>query len=214
VTIGGVKQGMFIRSKSLNNPVLLYVHGGPAFPNYFLIDKYKPELEDNFTVCYWEQRGGGLSYSSEVSIESMNFSQLANDAIEVTNYLRERFYKDKIYIIAHSGGTPIALLAVHKAPELYSAYIAMAQITNQKESEKLVYKYMLDAYSQNGNKKAISELNKYKVLSSDTNVLPFFNSVIRDKSMHELGIGTMHQMKSIFWICKMIVVRFTYGTNL
>lgn len=64
VTIGGVKQGMFIRSKNLNNPVLLYVHGGPAFPNYFLIDKYKPELEDNFTVCYWEQRGGGLSYSS------------------------------------------------------------------------------------------------------------------------------------------------------
>lgn len=129
----------------------------------------------------------------------MNFSQLANDAIEVTNYLRERFYKDKIYIIAHSGGTPIALLAVHKAPELYSAYIAMAQITNQKESEKLAYKYMLDVYSQNGNKKAISELNKYNVLSSDTNVLPYYKSLIRDKSMHELGIGTMHQMKSIFW---------------
>ena len=117
--------------------------------------------------------------------------------------------KDKVYIFAHSGGTPIALLAVHKAPELYSAYIAMAQITNQKESEKIAYKYMLDEYSRKGNKKAVNDLYQYNVLKSDSNIVPFFKSVIRDKSMHELGIGTMHQMNSIFydifvpvWTCK------------
>ena len=82
--IGGVRQGMFIKSKNTENPVLLYVHGGPAFPNYFLIDKYKPGLEDFFTVCYWEQRGGGLSLNPEVSVQSMNFEQLSNDALEVT----------------------------------------------------------------------------------------------------------------------------------
>lgn len=49
--IGGIRQGMFIRGKNINNPVLLYVHGGHAFPNYFLIEKYAPGLEDNFTVC-------------------------------------------------------------------------------------------------------------------------------------------------------------------
>ncbi|MGE5499362.1 MAG: hypothetical protein ACM3Q2_14875, partial [Syntrophothermus sp.] len=31
VTVGGIKQGMFIRGRNINNPVLLYVHGGPAF---------------------------------------------------------------------------------------------------------------------------------------------------------------------------------------
>jgi pimeloyl-ACP methyl ester carboxylesterase len=66
VTIGGVKQGMFIRSKHIENPVLLFLHGGPGFPNYFLFEKFKPGLEDYFTVCYWEQRGGGLSYSPEI----------------------------------------------------------------------------------------------------------------------------------------------------
>ncbi|MCX7747226.1 MAG: alpha/beta hydrolase, partial [Clostridia bacterium] len=60
--IGGVKQGMFIRSKNIKNPVLLFVHGGPCFSEYFLVDKYPTGLEDSFTVCYWEQRGGGLSY--------------------------------------------------------------------------------------------------------------------------------------------------------
>jgi hypothetical protein len=52
VTIGDIRQGMFIKGQDTNNPVLLYVHGGPAFPNYFLFDKYKPWLAKHFTVCY------------------------------------------------------------------------------------------------------------------------------------------------------------------
>lgn len=199
VPIGGVRQGMFIRSKNVDNPVLLYVHGGPAFPNYFLVDKYDPGLEDFFTVCYWEQRGGGLSYSPEVTPQSMNLDQLASDAIEVTNYLRKRFGKEKIFMIAHSGGTSLALLAASRNPELFEAYIAMAQITNQKESEKIAYRYMLDQYARLGNKKRIKELEAYRILESDANIAPFFKSKVRDQSMHELGIGTMHEMKSIFW---------------
>jgi pimeloyl-ACP methyl ester carboxylesterase len=174
VDIGGVKQGMFIKGKNIKNPVLLYIHGGPAFPNYFLIDKFNPGLEDIFTVCYWEQRGGGLSYSSDVTLESMTFEQLSSDAIEVTNYLRKRFGKDKIFMMAHSGGTPIALMAAAKAPQLYSAYIGMAQITHQAESEKIAYNYLMDQYSSAGNKKALEELKKYPVLESDSYIAPFY----------------------------------------
>ena len=46
VNTGCIKQEMFIKSKNINNPVLLYVHGGPAFPNYFLIDKFKYDLQN------------------------------------------------------------------------------------------------------------------------------------------------------------------------
>jgi pimeloyl-ACP methyl ester carboxylesterase len=207
--IGGVRQGMFIRSRNIKNPVLLYVHGGPAFPNYFLIDKYAPRLEDNFTVCYWEQRGGGLSYSPDVTLESMNFERLASDAIEVTNYLRERFNKGKIYMLAHSGGTPFAIMAAAKAPQLYFAYIGMAQISNQAESEKLAYRYIADQYEAKGNMKAMAELKKYPVSDSSNYFVPFYKSLIRDKSMHELGIGTMRNMRSVIkgvfipvWTCK------------
>jgi pimeloyl-ACP methyl ester carboxylesterase len=199
IEIGGVKQGMFIRSKNIHNPVLLYVHGGPAFPNYFLFDKFKPGLEDYFTVCYWEQRGGGLSYTPEITLESMNFNQLASDAVDVTNYLRQRFDKDKIYIMAHSGGTPIALLAVSSHPELFEAYIGMGQITHQIVSEKMAYSYMLAQYLANGDQKAWNQLKKYPVLEADSNILPYYKSAIRDKDMHDLGIGTMHHMKSVFW---------------
>jgi pimeloyl-ACP methyl ester carboxylesterase len=199
VKIGGVNQGMFLKSKNINNPILLYVHGGPAFPNCFLIDKFKPELENYFTVCYWEQRGDGLSYTRDVTLESMNFKQRASDAIEVTNYLRQRFGKEKIYIMAHSGGTPIALLAMQRKPTLYNAYIGKGQMTNQAESEKMAYKYMLAKYTEAGNQKRMKGLKKYPVLASDSNIITYYKSGIRDEYMHELGIGTMHKMKSVFW---------------
>jgi pimeloyl-ACP methyl ester carboxylesterase len=212
--VGGVKQGMFIKGIDEANPVLLFVHGGPSFSEYFLVDKYPTGLEKYFTVCYWEERGGGLSYSPQVSLESMTLEQLASDAIEVTNYLRERFKKEKIYILAHSGGTAFAIRAVQKFPELFHSYIGVSQITRQAESEKLAYTFMTGQFSNQGNLKRVAEFKKYPVLENDSLLLPFFNSVLRDKSMHELGIGTMHNMRSIMtgvffpvWACRAYTLR-------
>lgn len=209
MTIGGVRQGMFIRGTDVKNPVLLYVHGGPSFSEYFLVDKYPTGLENYFTVCYWEERGGGLSWSRHVTQESMTLEQLASDALEVTNYLRDRFKKEKIYLLAHSGGSAFAIQAAAGHPQLFHAYIGVSQITRQAESEKLNYKYMLDRYSSAGNIKMVAELAKYPIPEDDKFILPFFNSVLRDKSMHPLGIGTMHDMKSIMtgvfypvWACR------------
>ncbi len=65
VEINGVKEGMIIRGKDLNNPVLLYVHGG--MPDTFLNQRYPTDLEEYFTVAWWDQRGAGLSYSPDLN---------------------------------------------------------------------------------------------------------------------------------------------------
>jgi pimeloyl-ACP methyl ester carboxylesterase len=204
---------MFIRGKDLNNPVLLYVHGGPSFSEYFLVEKYPSGLENNFTVCYWEERGGGISYPG-VTIESMTLEQLASDVIEVTEYLRSRFKKEKIYLMAHSGGTAFAIRAAVNFPQLFYSYTGVSQITSQKESEKLAYKYILDYYQAEGNQAMVAELKKFPVLGDNSFILPFFNSVLRDKTMHALGIGTMHDMRSILtgvffpvWTCRAYTLR-------
>lgn len=218
VPIGGVQQGMFIRSKDTGNPVLLFVHGGPGFPNYFLFEKFNPSLEDFFTVCYWEQRGSGLSYTPGVTIESMTLQQLASDAIGVTNYLRQRFGKEKIYIMGWSGGTTIALPAVAQAPELFHAYIAMGQLTRQPESERIAYDYMLKHYDEQNNKRSVKALLKYNQLETESDLVAFYNSGTRDNLMHELGIGTMRSMTSVFkhiflpvWTCRAYIPREKYN---
>ncbi len=197
INIGGAEQGMFIKGKNVNNPVVLFLHGGPGMPEYFLSEKYPTGLEDAFTVCYWEQRGTGLSYNPEISPESISTEQLVSDAIEVTNYLRERFGQNKVYLMAHSWGSYIGIQAAAKAPELYHAYIGIGQISQMAESERLAYRYMLEQYKAAENEAMVKRLQDYPVLESDTAVRSFFVSMLRDETMHELGIGTMHDMKSV-----------------
>jgi pimeloyl-ACP methyl ester carboxylesterase len=70
VEINGMEQGLFIKSRNIHNPVLLFVHGGPGMPEYWLTQRHPTGLEDHFTVVWWEQRGAGLSYSPNLPPES------------------------------------------------------------------------------------------------------------------------------------------------
>jgi pimeloyl-ACP methyl ester carboxylesterase len=191
VTINGVEQGMFIKSKDTGNPVLLYLHGG--MPDYFLTNKYPTGLEDYFTVVWWEQRGSGMSYRAD--IPPVTVEQLISDTLEVTQYLRHRFGKDKIYLMGHSGGTFIGIQAAARAPQLYEAYIGVAQMSNQLKSEKLAYDYMLQQFKANGNTTMVRKLEAAPVTM--TNGTPDAYRAVRDEAMHSLGIGTTHGMRSI-----------------
>lgn len=197
VKINGVDQGMFIRSKDVTNPVLLFVHGGPGMPEFFLTEKYPPILEEYFTVCWWEQRGAGLSYDSRIKPETITTEQLISDTLEVTSYLSERFGQNKIYLMGRSWGTFIGIQAAERAPELYHAYIGIAQISNQIESEKLAYEYMLEHYKAMNNSKMIRKLENYSVSESEAALNSYLKSFLRDEAMHDLGIGTMRNMKSV-----------------
>jgi pimeloyl-ACP methyl ester carboxylesterase len=193
VKINGLEQGMFIKGKSTRNPVLLYLHGG--MPDYFLTEHYPTGLDEDFTVVWWEQRGSGLSYSADIPPESVNPEQLVLDTVAVTNYLRRRFNREKIYLMGHSGGTFIGIQAAARAPELYLAYIGVAQMSNQLESERLAYKYMLQRFKDDGNTTMARRLEEAPI--GDTVPLPNPYLKVRDVAMHELGVGTTHDMKSI-----------------
>lgn len=193
VNINGAEQGMFIRSKDTTQPVLLYLHGG--MPDYFLTQKYPTGLEDYFTVVWWEQRGSGISYSADIPPETMTLEQMISDTLDVTNYLRHRFSKEKIYLMGHSGGTFIGIQAAAQAPELYYAYIGVAQMSNQLKSERLAYEYMLEQFKKNGNEEMVRKLEEAPVTMTDGT--PDAYLALRDEAMHRLGIGTTHDMNSV-----------------
>jgi pimeloyl-ACP methyl ester carboxylesterase len=195
VEINGVKMGMIIKSKNTSNPVLLFVHGGPGMPEYPLTETYPTGLEEYFTVVWWNQRGAGLSYSSDISSKTMTTEQFVSDTIKVTNYLRERFRQDKIYLMGHSWGSYIGIQAAEKSPELYHAYIGVGQISNLMESEKIAYEYMLNYYKVTGDEKTVKKLEAIPI--ETFYYLPDAYNKIRDNVMHRAGIGTTHKMKSV-----------------
>ena len=193
VSINGVGQGMFIKGKDSSNPVLLYLHGG--MPDYVHTQDYPTGLDEYFTVVWWEQRGSGLSYSPGIPPESVNPDQLVSDTLSVTNYLRKRFGQQKVYLMGHSGGTFIGIQAAARAPALYRAYIGVAQMSHQLESENLAYAFMLRRFKDEGNAKMVRTLEEGPV--TDAVPLPDSYLSVRDSAMHSLGIGTTHDMRSV-----------------
>jgi pimeloyl-ACP methyl ester carboxylesterase len=193
LTINGVRQGMFIKGKDVRNPVLLYLHGG--MPDYFLTQKYPTGLDEYFTVVWWEQRGSGMSYSSNIPRETMTVEQLIADTKELTMYLRRRFGKEKIYLMGHSGGTFFGIQAAARMPEFYHAYIGVAQMSFQLQSEKLAYDYMLRRFREGGNTDMVRKLEEAPVtMTAD---VPKAYAGVRDEAMHSFGIGTTHDMNSV-----------------
>jgi pimeloyl-ACP methyl ester carboxylesterase len=191
VPINGVSQGMIIESKDSSNPVLLYLHGGT--PEYFLSKRYPTGLEDLFTVVWWEQRGAGLSYTPRMPTESLICEQFVADTLAVADYLRGRFQTDRIYLMAHSGGTFFGIQAAARAPERFHAYIGVAQITSQLKSEWLAYTYMLERFKELGREPDIvRKLAAAPVSLADG--IPAGYLRIRDTAMHRLGVGTMRTM--------------------
>ena len=193
ININGVEQGMFIKSIDSTKPVLLFLHGG--MPVYFLTKQYPTGLEDIFTVVWWEQRGFGLSYNPKNPSGSVTLDQMISDTKEVTNYLRKRFEKEKIYLMGHSGGTFIGINVAAQAPELYHAYIGVAQMSNQLESERLAYEYIVEQYKVKGNHKMLRKLESAPVTISDG--IPDSYLLLRDEAMHSNGVGTTRDMSSI-----------------
>jgi pimeloyl-ACP methyl ester carboxylesterase len=211
VNINGVQQGMFIESQDAANPVLLVLHGGPGMPDHFLTARYPTGLGQLFTVVWWEQRGTGLSYSSDIPPDSMTVDQFVSDTLVVTRYLRSRFQKQQIFLLGHSWGSFIGIQAAAYESELYGAYIGIAQMSHQLESEILAYEFMLERFKQQGETKMVQRLERAPVTPEGGTPKEYL--ALRDKAMHTLGIGTTHEMKSVIigiFIPSLLVREYTF----
>ncbi len=195
VMINGVRQGMIIQSTDTAHPVLLFLHGGPGMPEFFLNTTHPSGLEQDFTVVWWEQRGAGLSFSPDIPPDSMTVAQLIADAIAVTHYLRQRFGKNRIVLLGHSWGSFLGIQVAAEAPELFHAYVGMGQVSYLLRSEVVAHRAMLDQYRARRDASMVRRLLAAPVSMTD-GLSPAYLR-LRDRAMHGLGCGTTRDMRSV-----------------
>jgi pimeloyl-ACP methyl ester carboxylesterase len=199
IEIGGIRQGFFIRSENPENPVILFLHGGPGSPQMPVFLPYEgfERLEKYFTVVYWEQRGAGMSFSTSIDPATMTVEQMVEDTRQMTEYLQCRFNQEKIFLMGHSWGSFLGIKTIEKYPENYWAYIGIGQVTNQLKSEKLAYDYMLQHAMKISDKSAIRNLQKFDRDASD---FPNFDYImgVRTSLMNKYGIGVTREKISMF----------------
>ncbi len=193
----GTRLGLILLSDKTENPVLLVCGGGPGIPQYLMESLYPSVLPEYFTVCYFDYRGTGLSFDGSTDPDGMTTDRFIDDVLQVTNYLKDRFNQNKIYIMGHSFGTYIALNTVAQHPENYIAYLAMSQNCNQQQSELIAYDYMRKCYEEQGKSSMVAKFDEYKIRESEEDYRKYTNSSLRDKAMHSLGVGTTSDMDNV-----------------
>ncbi|MFC1724157.1 alpha/beta fold hydrolase [candidate division KSB1 bacterium] len=160
VNLNGFEQNILIRSENINNPVLLFLHGGISTVAMPLSRNYENELVKHFTLVHWDRKGAGKSYRAGITEASMSIDSQVKDAVKLTEYLIKRFNTGKIYLLGLSFGSTIGLKAVHDNPDYYFAYIGVGQIVNAKRAEEISYDFTFEKALTESNRNAVKALEE------------------------------------------------------
>lgn len=158
VSLNGLDQWVKLRGHDVDNPVLLFLHGGPGMPELPVSHLSDLELEKHFTVVHWDQRAAGKTRRQGFDEADLRVPVFVDDALALVGHLQARFNKDKIYLVGHSWGTMMGTLAVRDHPELFHAYVGMGQLTNLTDNEVVGLEYVRRRAREEGNAKALAEL--------------------------------------------------------
>ena len=157
VTLNRRKEWISIRGNNQDNPVLLFLAGGPGGSQMAAVRHDLSELEKHFVVVNWDQPGAGKSYSA-INPMDITVDTYIEDGYELTKYLCETFNQEKIYIIGESWGSALGIFLIDKAPELYHAFIGTGQMIAFVETEIIDYELALEIARENGDTEKIRRL--------------------------------------------------------
>lgn len=158
VSVGGKDLALMIRGESVDNPVLLFLAGGPGGTELGAMRRHGGALEEDFVVATLDQRGTGKSYDALDPTSSLTVAGAVTDVIDVTNYLREKFHQDKIYLVGNSWGTILGVLAAQEHPELYRAFIGTGQMVSPLATDLVFYRDTLAWARRTGKGALVDEL--------------------------------------------------------
>jgi len=204
VTINDSVQWLLIRGFDFSKPVLLYIQAGPGLPMIPEADAMERihNLEKDFIVVYWDQRGCGKSFSKDIKNCTVTLQQMRDDTLECTRYLLSRFQRQKIIMAGFSIGGSLAMMAANKNPEYYSSVVAVGADLLMSETNRSAMEFAMSHASFKRNKKAIKELNSLadkpiltpRQFQLRAKWLTDFGGIHRKSTYNKLVFATMKNM--------------------
>lgn len=162
VILGDIKQYIAIEGENVDNPICLFLHGGPGLSlPYGISSRHQMEtINSHCTVVYWDQRGAGKTYSTNPSEVSFSYEQVEADAKALISYLRSEFEVDKLYLIGYSWGSVLGMRLVHAIPDQLYAYFGLSQVVYPLQSEQDLYEWLLNEFKSIGQTQSVLALKQ------------------------------------------------------
>ena len=200
--IGGVDHWISIRGQDRANPVILFVHGGPATPTMPSLWQFQRPLEEYFTLVNYDQRGAGKTWRedhSDAVAGTIRIRTYVDDLVAIAEHVRDRMGKRKLVLMAHSWGTIPAMRAALAHPDLFHAYVGIGQVINVRDSERISIEYGLAQAKERGNGDAVREIESIMPYPGDRPITRERIVVARKWPQHYGGMAAFRDEKNLWF---------------
>ncbi len=198
LTLGGQEQYVLMRGMNTEHPFIIYLHGGPSFPDTYATYGFTDYLIDRCTVVAWDQRGCGRTYfhnlDNDPKNETASFDQALKDLDELVDYAMGRFGQDKVILLGHS--TILGSVYVKAHPKKISAYIGAAQVVSLEKTD--IYSYE-DALSRakEADDDTVALKNAYEAFQTDGGIVNMMNLRHLTAPYHPVAVSDKAAMMTI-----------------
>jgi len=135
VTLGDIEQVIHVRGRDANNPVIIWLHGGPGWSDAYELAHWQYPMEHDYTFIRWDQRGSGRTYLHNPDAP-LSLDILIADVADLVDYAIARFGRP-VYIVGDSWGTVLGITYASRHPEKIAGFVGVAQVIDDLESTKI-----------------------------------------------------------------------------
>ncbi len=157
--VGGIEHYLLHYQSKPEDPVLLFIHGGPGQTESFIAYVVEEYVQRDYNIVYYDQRGAGKTWLKNKKCRP-DTETLKRDLLEIVLYLKKKYGKDKIGILGHSWGSVLGSMFALEHPEHTLCYIGCGQVIEIMENERIGYAILKAAIEKSGNKKDRRKLEK------------------------------------------------------
>jgi pimeloyl-ACP methyl ester carboxylesterase len=173
---------------------------------------FQRPIEEYFTVINYDQRASGKTYLANDTTglgKTIHIEQYVTDAIELTQFVKEKYKKRKVILMGHSWGTIVSMKAVLKRPDLFYAYVGMGQIINTRENERLSFNYGVEQATRLKNDIALKELQSIAPYPGDKPITRERIIIARKWPQYFGGLSAYRNNSSYFFRAPLLSPEFS-----
>ena len=213
IKAGDEKQWVYVRGKNADNPIILFVHGGPASPMAPVSWTFQRPLEEYFTMVHYDQRASGKTFRTNDTLDlgkTIFIDRYVDDAIQIASHIIKKYKKKKIILMGHSWGTIVGLKTALKKPDLFYAYVGIGQVINTQENEVLSFNYGLQVATKEGNMEAVEELKLIAPYPGNKSITRNRIVIARKWAQHYGGLAAYRSSFDFFYKAPLLSPEYDY----
>lgn len=160
--LGGYEQTVSLDGRKKDNPVVIFLHGGPGSPLPFLVGSRGmfPALTDRVTLVCWDQLGCGIN--NRPIDDSFTVEQFVDMTIDLIHAVRAEFPGVPVNLFGVSWGSVLAAEAAKRVPELLDHVVIYGQVIKNLTFNDEVYDALERSVMSAGKKKRLARIRGEK----------------------------------------------------